>query len=90
MVKVISGIEISSILPIKQRRVKKSHKNCPELSVESIKHKCESVVGVKSVLLHGYFFMFSHQKCGTTFFRERMRMTVSDCKNILKKYCKIS
>ena len=67
MDKVISGIEINSIILIKQRRVKKSHKNCPELSVKSIKHKYESVAGVKREFLHGYFLMFSYQKCKTTF-----------------------
>ena len=63
MDKVIAGIEFNIIFRIKQRRVKKSHKNCPELSVKSIKHKCESIAGVKSEILHGYFLMFSYQKC---------------------------
>ena len=46
---------------------KKSHKNCTELSFKSIKHKYESVAGIKSELLHGYFLFFSYQKCRTAF-----------------------
>ena len=65
--KIISGTEINSILRIKQQRVKKSHKICPEPSVKSIKHKYESVAGVKSELIHGYFLMLSCQKCRTAF-----------------------
>ena len=42
MDKVIAGVKINSILGIK-------------LSVKSIKHKHESVAGVKSELLQGYF-----------------------------------
>ena len=30
-------------------------KNCPELTVKNIKHKYESVAGIKSELLHGHF-----------------------------------
>ena len=89
MDKVIWGIEINSNTDQK-RRVKKSHNNCPELSVKSIKYKYESAADVKSELLHWYFLMFSYQKCRTNIFRERIPMTVSDCKNIFKKYCKIS
>ena len=67
MDKVISGIEINSIILIKQRQFKKSQKNCPELSVKSINHNYESVADVKREFLHGYFLMLSYQKCKTTF-----------------------
>ena len=53
MDKRIGGLEMNS--SSKQRRVKKSQKNCPVLSVKSIKHKYESVASIKSELLHGYF-----------------------------------
>ena len=53
--KVIAGVEINSTLRIKQWHVKKSHKNYPELSVKSNKHKYESIAGVESELLHEYF-----------------------------------
>ena len=59
MGKGIAGVEMNSILQIKQRRVKKSHKNCLVPSVKSLKHKYESVASVKNELLgygnQGYF-----------------------------------
>ena len=42
-------------------KLQKSRKNCSMLSVKSIKHKYESVAGVKSEFLHGYILMFSYQ-----------------------------
>ena len=48
-----AGLEMNS--SIKQRRVKKSHKSCPVLSFKSLKRKYDSVLGIKSELLHGYF-----------------------------------
>ena len=49
----IAALEMNS--SINQRHVKKSHTNCPVLSVKSLKHKYESVAGIKSELLHRYF-----------------------------------
>ena len=51
----IAALEMNS--SINQRHVKKSHTNCPVLSVKSLKHKYESVAGIKSELLHGYFLI---------------------------------
>ena len=48
MDKGIAGLEMNSC--IKQRRVKKSFKNCSVLSVISLKHKYESVAGISSEL----------------------------------------
>ena len=56
MDKGIAGLEMNS--SIKQRRVKKSRKNCPVLSVKSLKHKYDSVSDIKSNFLHGYFKCF--------------------------------
>ena len=55
MDKRIGGLEMNS--SSKHRRFKKSQKNCPVLSVKSLKHKYESVAGIKSELLHGYFLI---------------------------------
>ena len=46
MHKGIAGLEMNS--SIKQRRVKKSYRNCLVLSVKSLKHKYESFAGIKS------------------------------------------
>ena len=51
MDKGIAGLEMNSCM--KQRRVKKSFKNCSVLSVISLKHKYESVAGIRSELLYG-------------------------------------
>ena len=53
MDKGVADLEMSS--SIKLQRIKKSHKNCPVLSIKCTKHNYELVSGIKSKLLHGYF-----------------------------------
>ena len=62
----------------------KIHKNCPELSVKSIKPKYESVAGVTREFLHWYFLMFSHQKCRTTFLEKEYEWLALTVKIFLK------
>ena len=53
MDKGVADLEMNS--SIKLQRIKKSHKNCPVLSIKCTKHNYELVSGIKSKLLHGYF-----------------------------------
>ena len=53
MNKGIADLEMNS--SIKLQRIKKSHKNCPVLSIKCAKHKYELVPDIKSELHHGYF-----------------------------------
>ena len=53
MDKGVADLEMNS--SIKLQRIKKSHKNCPVLSIKCAKHNYELVSGIKSKLLHGHF-----------------------------------
>ena len=85
--KVIWGIEINSNTDQTTTRQKKSL-----LKALDIKHKYESVADVKSELLHGYFLMFSYQKCWTTFLEKEyqwLSLTVKIFYKNIVKYRKL-